>query len=101
MTSTVRKRPLPIVLISVEVLRVRIAGSVGSWSIGFGMADEKHQGQYQGVFSLSWGLGGTFGPAFVTAMAIGIGQMGWLYMGVMFAITGMVMHRLVVGRPTS
>lgn len=75
-----------------------LVGSVGSWSIGFGMADEKHQGQYQGVFSLSWGLGGTFGPAFVTAMAIGIGQMGWIYMGAMFALTGIVMHRLVVGR---
>jgi len=34
-------------------------------------------------------------------MAIGIGQMGWIYMGLMFAVTGMVMHRLVVGRTTS
>ena len=72
-----------------------VVGSAGSWSIGFGLADEKHQGQYQGVYSLSWGVGGTIGPAFVTAMAITIGQLGWVYMAILFAITGVLMYRLV------
>jgi hypothetical protein len=27
-----------------------LIGSAGSWSIGFGLADENHQGQYQGVW---------------------------------------------------
>jgi MFS family permease len=72
-----------------------VVGSAGSWSIGFGLADEKHQGQYQGVYSLSWGVGGTIGPAFVTAMAITIGQLGWVYMALLFAITGALMYRLV------
>jgi predicted MFS family arabinose efflux permease len=72
-----------------------LVGSSGSWSIGFGMADEKHQGQYQGVYSLSWGVGGTIGPSFVTAMAITLGQRGWVYMAIMFAITGTMMHKLV------
>lgn len=72
-----------------------LVGSSGSWSIGFGMADEKHQGQYQGVYSLSWGVGGTIGPSFVTAMAITLGQRGWIYMAIMFAITGTLMHKLV------
>jgi MFS family permease len=72
-----------------------LIGSSGSWSIGFGMADEKHQGQYQGVYSLSWGVGGTVGPSFVTAMAITLGQRGWVYMAIMFAITGTLMHKLV------
>ncbi|KGA15564.1 hypothetical protein GM50_16940 [freshwater metagenome] len=72
-----------------------LVGSSGSWSIGFGLADEKHQGQYQGVYSLSWGVGGTIGPSFVTAMAITLGQRGWVYMAIMFAITGTLTHRLV------
>ena len=72
-----------------------LVGSSGSWSIGFGMADEKHQGQYQGVYSLSWGVGGTVGPSFVIAMAITLGQVGWVYMAVMFALTGTVMHKVV------
>ena len=75
-----------------------LVGSAGSWSIGFGLADEKHQGQYQGVYSLSWGVGGTIGPAFVTAMAITIGQLGWVYMAILFATTGLVMYRLVMKR---
>jgi MFS family permease len=72
-----------------------LIGSAGSWSIGFGLADEKHQGQYQGVWSLSWGLGGTLGPAFVTLMAISLGQIGWFIMALMFLINGILMHRLV------
>ena len=72
-----------------------LVGSAGSWSIGFGLADEKHQGQYQGVWSLSWGLGGTVGPAFVTAMAITLGQVGWAIMAVIFLINGALMHALV------
>ena len=72
-----------------------LVGSSGSWSIGFGMADEKHQGQYQGVYSLSWGVGGTIGPSFVIAMAITLGQRGWVYMAILFAITGTLSHKLV------
>ncbi len=74
-----------------------LVGSSGSWSIGFGMADEKHQGQYQGVYSLSWGVGGAIGPSFVTAMAISLGQIGWVYMGIIFATTGVLTHKLVTG----
>ncbi|NCU93410.1 MAG: MFS transporter [Burkholderiaceae bacterium] len=72
-----------------------LIGSAGSWSIGFGLADEKHQGQYQGVWSLSWGLGGTLGPAFVTAMAISLGQIGWFIMAAIFLINGLLMFKLV------
>lgn len=72
-----------------------LIGSAGSWSIGFGLADEKHQGQYQGVWSLSWGLGGTLGPAFVTLMAITLGQEGWFIMAGIFLINGILMHKLV------
>ena len=75
-----------------------VVGSAGSWSIGFGLADEKHQGQYQGVYSLSWGVGGTIGPAFVTTMAITIGQLGWVYMAALFSVTGLLMYRLVTKR---
>ena len=72
-----------------------LVGSSGSWSIGFGLANEKHQGQYQGVYSLSWGVGGTVGPSFVIAMAITLGQAGWAYMAIMFALTGTLMHKVV------
>jgi MFS family permease len=72
-----------------------LIGSAGSWSIGFGLADENHQGQYQGVWGLSWGLSGTLGPALVTALVIGMGISGWWILAVVFAINGAVMHKLV------
>lgn len=75
-----------------------LVGSAGSWSIGFGLADEKHQGQYQGVWSLSWGLGGAIGPAFVTAMAITLGQEGWAILALIFVMNGIAMHKLVTRR---
>ena len=74
-----------------------LVGSAGSWSIGFGLAKQEHQGQYQGVYSLSWGFGGTLGPAFVTALAIGMGKSGWAILAVIFAITGILMHKIVTG----
>ena len=72
-----------------------LIGSAGSWSIGFGLADENHQGQYQGVWGLSWGLSGTLGPSLVTALVIGMGASGWWILATMFAINGTVMHKLV------
>lgn len=88
-----------IILVLASVVHVvgELLGSAGSWSIGFGLADERHQGQYQGVYSLGWGLGGAFGPAIVTALAIGMGKIGWVILGAIFSITGLLMCRLVTG----
>lgn len=72
-----------------------LQAAAGSWSIGFDLAEEKHMGQYQGVYSLGWGLGGTFGPLYVTALAIGLGMTGWWIMGAVFAAAGIAMHSLV------
>jgi MFS family permease len=72
-----------------------LIGSAGSWAIGFGLADENHQGQYQGVWGLSWGLSGTLGPSIVTALVIGMGISGWWILAIVFAINGAVMHKLV------
>lgn len=74
-----------------------LIGSAGSWSIGFGLADQNHQGQYQGVYSLGWGIGGAFGPTIVTALAIGMGRVGWLILAIIFLLTGIAMRRLVTG----
>lgn len=73
--------------------------AAGSWSIGFDLAVEKHMGQYQGVYSLGWGLGGTFGPLYITAMVVGLGVVGWAIMGLIFLAAGFVMHALVKRHP--
>ena len=73
--------------------------AAGSWSIGFELAVEKHMGQYQGVYSLGWGIGGTFGPLYITAMVVGFGVAGWAIMGLVFLVAGVVMHSLVKRHP--
>jgi MFS family permease len=73
--------------------------AAGSWSIGFDLAVEKHMGQYQGVYSLGWGLGGTVGPVFITAMAITLGVVGWAILGLVFLASGVLMHWLVRTHP--
>ena len=72
-----------------------LIGSAGSWAIGFGLADENHQGQYQGVWGLSLGLSGTVGPTLVIALVIGMGIPGWWILAAIFATNGFVMHKLV------
>lgn len=73
--------------------------AAGSWSIGFELAVEKHMGQYQGVYSLGWGIGGTFGPLYITAMVVGLGMLGWAIMGSVFLAAGFAMHYLVKRHP--
>ncbi|MDP1712329.1 MAG: MFS transporter [Candidatus Nanopelagicaceae bacterium] len=74
-----------------------LLGSVGSWSIGFGLADQNHQGQYQAVYSLGPGFGGAFGPSIVTALVIGLGKPGWVVLAIIFFFTSLAMRRLVTG----
>lgn len=74
-----------------------LIGSAGSWSIGFGLANQAHQGQYQGVYSMGFGLGGAVGPSLVTALAIGMGKIGWVILAGIFLTTGVLMRRLVTG----
>ena len=76
-----------------------LLAAAGSWSIGFDLAQEKHMGQYQGVYSLGWGLGGSFGPLYVTSMILGFGVVGWWVMGGVFLVAGFLMHALVKRHP--
>ncbi|MEY4276665.1 MAG: hypothetical protein RIS26_1128 [Actinomycetota bacterium] len=75
--------------------------AAGSWSIGFELAVEEHMGQYQGVYSLGWGFGGTFGPAYVTFFVLGFGLLGWTFIGAVFLLSGIVMHVLVKAHPNA
>lgn len=72
-----------------------LLSSGASWGIGYGMAREDLQGQYQGAFSLGWGLSGIIGPSLVVAVAIGLGRLGWLILGVGFLLVGSAFTPLV------
>ncbi|OIQ75484.1 hypothetical protein GALL_428450 [mine drainage metagenome] len=72
-----------------------LLGSAAGWSISFGMAVEGMQGQYQGVYSLSFGIANIFGPLIVTSTALAMGRPGWWILGAMFVATGLAYPPLI------
>ncbi len=64
--------------------------SGGSFGIGFNLPPEHLQGQYQAVWSLSWGFGAIIGPTWFTFLAFHLGLWGWGIMCAQFVIGGLV-----------
>jgi MFS family permease len=92
-----RSRDVAIVLLLVAEL-VHVVGELyqaaGSWGYGYGLAPDHLQGQYQGLFSMSYGVSNMLAPVIVTSVVIGGGLTGWVLLGVMFAVVGVVMGPL-------
>ena len=69
--------------------------SGASWGIGFGMAREDLQGQYQGAYSLGRGLSGVLSPLIVISIATSPARLGWIVLAAMFALVGAAFSPLV------
>ncbi|MCK2214343.1 MFS transporter [Actinomadura sp. ATCC 31491] len=65
--------------------------AAGSWEIGFGLAPDDRQGQYQGFFGTGTAVARMLGPAVLTALVLDGGTAGWLVIGAMFATAGAAM----------
>jgi hypothetical protein len=83
------------VAILVAAALVNVAGELlqasGSWGLGFGLAPEHAQGQYQGLFGTGMGAAQMLGPIVVTSTAIAHGAAGWALLAVVFAASGIAM----------
>lgn len=75
-----------------------LLSSTGGWSIAFEMADQNRQGAYQGLWQMGFGGMGVIGPSLVIFFAIGLGQLGWIIMAGIFAITGILMTTVTAGK---
>ena len=62
--------------------------AAGSWALGFGLAPQSAQGQYQGLFSTGFAATTMLAPAVLTALVVGWGAPGWFVLGALFAVTG-------------
>lgn len=71
---------------------VHVAGEMlqaaGSWSISVDLAPSHAQGQYQGLFGMGFGASNMIAPALLTAVVLGLGQVGWLLVGLVFIAVG-------------
>ncbi|MFE9428499.1 MFS transporter [Kitasatospora sp. NPDC006697] len=62
--------------------------SSAGFALGFGLAPDHAQGQYQGLLGLGFDLGQAIGPALLTALCLGGGRWGWCVLGLAFAALG-------------
>jgi hypothetical protein len=66
----------------------------GSWGYGYGLAPDDLQGQYQGLFSMSYSISSMLAPVIVTSVVIAGGFFGWLLIGLMFLVVGIALGPL-------
>jgi hypothetical protein len=64
--------------------------SSGSWGVGFGLAPEHGQNQYQGLYSTGFAVASMLGPLLVTSTAIALGTVGWVLLALLFAGVGLL-----------
>jgi MFS family permease len=62
--------------------------SSGSWHIGFDLAPDDKQGEYQGLFGTGIPVARMLGPLLLTTLTIGWGVPGWLLLGAAFLASG-------------
>ncbi|MER8097031.1 MFS transporter [Streptomyces goshikiensis] len=62
--------------------------SSACFALGFGLAPDHAQGQYQGVLGLGFSTGQALAPAILTTVVLGLGTAGWLLLAGFFAALG-------------
>jgi hypothetical protein len=58
--------------------------SAGAWSLSYGLAPEDRQGEYLGAFAMGTRIYDSLGPILVTSMILGLGQLGWALLGLLY-----------------
>jgi MFS family permease len=61
----------------------------GQWSLSFGLAPDRAQGQYQGLFAMSQQLGTVATPAVATLLLTKLGAVGWIVLAVPLVLAGL------------
>ncbi|MCS7476758.1 MFS transporter [Umezawaea endophytica] len=64
--------------------------SAGSWALAYELAPEHAHGQYQGFFGMTSNFGTMVTPIVVTTLIIGPGWPGWLALGVVLLVAGLL-----------
>ncbi|WP_433366171.1 MFS transporter [Streptosporangium sp. CA-115845] len=63
----------------------------GAWEIGFDLAPDGKQGQYQGFFGSGAAVARMLGPLLLTTLIVTWGTPGWLVLGGLFLLSGLAM----------
>jgi MFS family permease len=79
---------------AVQVLGEMMHGAA-AWEAGFGLAPADRQGQYQGLFGTAPQIARMCGPVVVTTLLVGWGTPGWLVLGGLFLVAGLLFGPVV------
>jgi MFS family permease len=63
--------------------------SAAGYGLGFDLAPDDAQGEYQAVYAAFSSLGRAFSPAVVVLAAVTLPGWGWLLLGAGFVVTGL------------
>jgi hypothetical protein len=78
--------PLALVAGMVVLTVAELWQSAGAWGLSFALAPPDRQGEYLGAFAMGTRIYDSAGPALVTALTLGGGPLGWVALGVLFAV---------------
>ncbi|WP_338701715.1 MFS transporter [Streptomyces sp. Q6] len=78
-----------LVVAAVVQVLAEVLQAAGGWTVGYGLADARAQGVYQGVFNSGQAAATMAAPALVTVTAIEHGTAGWVVLGVLFVAAGL------------
>jgi Major Facilitator Superfamily len=65
------------------------------FALDFGLAPAHAQGQYQGLLGMGLGAGQAVAPVLLIGVCLSLGQLGWVGLGVFFAVLGLLAPPLV------
>jgi hypothetical protein len=88
--ASTRALPAPAAVIvlgagSVLLTLGEVLQQAGGWSLSYGLAPEDRQGEYLGAFAMGTRIYDSLGPILVTSLILGLGQLGWALLGLMYA----------------
>ena len=88
--ASTRALPAPAAIIvlgagSVLLTLGEVRQQAGGWSLSYGLAPEDRQGEYLGAFAMGTRIYDSLGPILVTSLILGLGQLGWALLGLMYA----------------
>ena len=88
--ASTRALPAPVAVIvlgagCVLLTLAEMLQQAGGWSLSYALAPEDRQGEYLGAFAMGTRIYDSVGPILVTSMILGLGQLGWALLGLLYA----------------
>ncbi|MFE1293052.1 MFS transporter [Streptomyces sp. NPDC058751] len=66
-----------------------------SWTLGYGLADHRSQGVYQGLYNSGFSAANMLGPSLITGTVLTFGLRGWAVLIALFLVAGLATPAVV------